>query len=150
MITGRTVYHFHTRTKTGRVPELQAAASEVWGECSAGDTARLGLRDGDLAEVATPRGTLRARVRVGGIRDGVLFVPFHYGYWDTPGGAGPAPDTAGRAANELTATDWDPVSKQPLFKTAAARIARIAERDAPAVPTFTASRSETATTGGPR
>jgi len=32
----------------------------------------------------------------------VLFLPFHYGYWDA-GGAAPA-DEAGRAANELTIT----------------------------------------------
>jgi hypothetical protein len=34
------------------------------------------------------------------------------------------PDGAGRAANELTITAWDPVSKQPLFKTAACRVSR--------------------------
>ncbi len=28
--TGRTLYHFHTRTKTGRAPQLNAAAPEVW------------------------------------------------------------------------------------------------------------------------
>jgi anaerobic selenocysteine-containing dehydrogenase len=123
LITGRTLYHFHTRTKTGRVPQLQAAAPDVWVEVSAGDAERLGLGEGDLAEVATPRGTVRARVRVGGIRDGVLFLPFHYGYWDAPGGSGP--DGVPRAANELTITDWDPASKQPVFKTAAASIALV-------------------------
>jgi anaerobic selenocysteine-containing dehydrogenase len=123
LITGRTVYHFHTRTKTGRVPQLQAAAPEVWVECSAGDARQLGLTEGDLAEVSTPRGAVRARVRVTGIRDGVVFLPFHYGYWDTPGGSGPA--DRGRAANELTVTDWDPVSKQPLFKSAAAQVRRV-------------------------
>jgi hypothetical protein len=47
----------------------------------------------------------------------VVFVPFHYGYWDR---GAPAPDGgAPRAANELTITAWDPVSKQPLFKVAA-------------------------------
>ena len=50
-----------------------------------------------------------------------MFVPFHYGYWDTTGAA-PADDRPGTAANETTITDWDPVSKQPLFKTAAARV----------------------------
>jgi anaerobic selenocysteine-containing dehydrogenase len=123
LITGRTVYHFHTRTKTGRTPQLQAAAPEVWVECSAGDARRLGLGEGDLAEVATPRGVVRARVRITGIRDGVVFLPFHYGYWDTPHGS--RPTDGGRAANELTVTDWDPVSKQPLFKSAAARVTRV-------------------------
>ena len=37
LITGRTLYHFHTRTKTGRVPELQAAAPDVWVEMSLAD-----------------------------------------------------------------------------------------------------------------
>jgi hypothetical protein len=54
-----------------------------------------------------------------------VFLPFHYGYWDTPQGDRPA-DGTGRAANELTITDWDPVSKQPLFKTSAVRISVLA------------------------
>ena len=132
LITGRTLYHFHTRTKTGRAPELDAAAPEVWVEVSSGDAAAAGLTAGDYAEISTPRGRVRATVRITDIRDGVLFLPFHYGYWDTPTGAGPAHDAAGRAANELTLTDWDPVSKQPIFKTAAARIVRVADSAAAA------------------
>ena len=139
LITGRTIYHFHTRTKTGRILQLQAAAPEVWVECSESDAHRFGVREGDLAEVTTARGTIRAQVRISGIREGVLFVPFHYGYWDTTG-SGPN-DKGGRAANELTMTDWDPVSKQPLFKTAAARLTRIAGGDgASPAPTTSASR----------
>jgi anaerobic selenocysteine-containing dehydrogenase len=139
LITGRTLYQFHTRTKTGRAPQLQRAAPEVWAELSAGDAARRGFGEGDLLEVATPRGSVQARLRVSGIRDGVVFLPFHYGYWDEDGGSGP--DGPGRAANELTITDWDPVSKQPLFKTAAASVRRVAPADgytSPA-PTTTAS-----------
>ncbi|NUS00241.1 MAG: hypothetical protein HOV67_33895, partial [Kribbellaceae bacterium] len=46
-----------------------------------------------------------------------------------------------RAANELTVTDWDPCSKQPLFKSAAANAERIALGNAPsAAPTTTASK----------
>jgi anaerobic selenocysteine-containing dehydrogenase len=138
LITGRTLFHFHTRTKTARAPELQAAAPEVWVEMSAHDAGTHGISEGDVAEVETPRGSVRAQVRIGGIRDGVLFLPFHYGYWDTD--AGHEPDGAGRAANELTITDWDAASKQPIFKTAAARITRVGGGDAPApAPTNTAS-----------
>jgi anaerobic selenocysteine-containing dehydrogenase len=137
LITGRTVYHFHTRTKTGRVPQLQAAAPEVWVECSAADAQRLGLSEGDLVEVTTPRGFVRARVRICGIRQGVLFVPFHYGYWDADA---EQRDEHDRAANELTLTDWDPASKQPIFKTAAARLTRIGATSGPApAPTTAAS-----------
>ena len=63
---------------------------------------------------------MRAPARVSGIRDGVVFLPFHYGYWDA--------EERGhdRAANELTITSWDPVSKQPLFKVAAVRVRKAA------------------------
>jgi hypothetical protein len=76
-------------------------------------------------------------VRISGIRDGVLFVPFHYGYWDVSDA-----DDHHPAANELTITDWDPVSKQPIFKTAAARVHRVGAGDGNAAPapTNTASR----------
>ncbi|CAG7645972.1 hypothetical protein SBRY_40293 [Actinacidiphila bryophytorum] len=120
LATGRTIHHFHTRTNTGRVPQLDAAAPDVWVEVSSADAGRLGLAEGDLAEVGSPRGTVHARVRVSGTRPGVLFLPFHYGYWDVPGGA--EGSGAHRAANETTITDWDPASKQPLFKTGIAGI----------------------------
>lgn len=74
-------------------------------------------------QIRTPRGEVAARMRITGIRPGVLFLPFHYGYWDTE--LGHRPGEHGRAANELTLTDWDPASKQPIFKTAAATIQRI-------------------------
>jgi anaerobic selenocysteine-containing dehydrogenase len=119
LITGRTVYHFHTRTKTARAPQLDAAAPDVWVEVSGTDAERLGITEGDLVEVRTPRGCVTAAARVTGIREGVLFLPFHYGYWDQFG------SEHHRAANELTLTDWDPVSKQPIFKTAAASVRRI-------------------------
>jgi hypothetical protein len=95
---------------------------------------------------------VRARVRVGGIRDGVIFLPFHYGYWDTSGGF--APEGSPRAANELTPTDWDPVSKQPLFKTGAAKLTRVeAAAGSASGPTTAASRPAAAdvapTRGGP-
>ncbi|MGY1697023.1 molybdopterin oxidoreductase family protein [Geodermatophilus sp. SYSU D00814] len=136
LITGRTLYQFHTRTKTARAPQLQTAAREVWVEMSVGDADRLRAREGDLLEVSTPRGRVRARLRISGIRDGVVFLPFHYGYWDAPGRRRRV-----RAANELTLTDWDAASKQPIFKTAAARVRRVrwSRRGRSAAPTTTAS-----------
>ncbi|NMN99074.1 molybdopterin oxidoreductase family protein [Antrihabitans stalactiti] len=138
LITGRTLYHFHTRTKTARAPQLQAAAPQVWVEIAATDAEQAGIGEGDLVDVSSPRGAVRAQARVSAIRPGVLFVPFHYGYWDAGNDEIAQHD---RAGNELTATEWDPASKQPIFKTAAARIRRITAGDgtpAPA-PTTTAS-----------
>lgn len=118
LMTGRTVYHFHTRTKTARAPELQAAAPDVWVELCAADAQARGLAEGDVAEVVSARGVVRAPVRIRDLRPGTVFVPFHYGYWDRDDGR------HDRAANELTVTGWDPVSKQPLFKAGAVQVTR--------------------------
>ncbi|MFE9700706.1 molybdopterin oxidoreductase family protein [Streptomyces sp. NPDC006270] len=149
LTTGRTIYHFHTRTKTGRAPQLNAAAPDVWVEMSTSDAAERGWGEGDLVEVTSPRGAVRARLRVTGIRRGLLFVPFHYGYWDTPAGSGPDAATAGRAANETTVTDWDPVSKQPLFKTSTAAVTRVAESAGAHSPAPTTTASAPAGPAGP-
>ncbi|MBO3750740.1 nitrate reductase [Streptosporangiaceae bacterium NEAU-GS5] len=139
LITGRTLYHFHTRTKTARAPQLQQAAPDVWAELSEPDARLAGVTEGDLLEIATPRGTVQAAARITGIREGVVFLPFHYGYWDTDSRSND------RAGNELTITDWDPASKQPINKTAAARVRLLERRDAPApAPTTTASAPRTA------
>jgi ferredoxin-nitrate reductase len=80
--------------------------------------------DGDRVRIESPRGAIEAPVRVTGVRDGVVFVPFHYGYWDRDA---EGPDGApARAANELTITSWDPVSKQPLFKVGAVCVSPVA------------------------
>jgi anaerobic selenocysteine-containing dehydrogenase len=123
LTTGRSVYHFHTRTKTARAPQLQAAAPDVWAELADADAHELGVAEGDWVDVETPRGSVRAQARITRVRPGVVFLPFHYGYWDTAGGD--EPDGRGRAANELTITEWDPASKQPLFKIAAARVSKV-------------------------
>jgi anaerobic selenocysteine-containing dehydrogenase len=152
--TGRTLYQFHTRTKTGRSRQLQDAAPEVWVELAAADAEHEGIGEGDLVEVTSAQGRMQGRARITGTRPGVVFAPFHYGYWDVAKGAGPE-EHAPRAANELTVTRWDPVSKQPTFKVAAVKITRVATGDgspSPA-PTTTASAPVGAavapTTGGP-
>ncbi len=78
LITGRTLYHFHTRTKTGRVPQLDAAAPQVWVEIAESDAGRAGIEEGDAVEIRTPRGCVVAAARITGIRPGVVFLPFHY------------------------------------------------------------------------
>ncbi len=114
--TGRLVYHFHTRTKTGRVPELQAAAPRAEVEICAADAKRLGIREGDQVVIESRRGKVVVHARIGDVLDGHLFLPFHFGHWDAP--------DARTAANELTMSVWDPSSKQPQFKYAAVRIRR--------------------------
>ncbi|MGE5568908.1 MAG: molybdopterin oxidoreductase family protein [Rhodospirillales bacterium] len=123
LTTGRTVYQFHTRTKTGRSPELASAVPDVFAQLSEHDAAQLGISEGDWVEVASRRGSVQARARIGDIAEGHVFLPFHFGYWDEEEGR------HRRAANELTITGWDPISKQPYFKFAAVQIRKLgAER----------------------
>jgi anaerobic selenocysteine-containing dehydrogenase len=119
LTTGRLVYHFHTRTKTGRSKELNDAAPDAFLQMSEEDAAALGIVEGDMVEVQSRRGKVTEPVKIGGIERGLVFIPFHYGYWDNPGRS--------RAANELTLTEWDPVSKQPHFKYSAVKIRKMGQ-----------------------
>jgi len=136
--TGRTAYHFHTRTKTSRAPALNRAAPAAWVELSTADAQQLGIAEGDIVRVISRRGEIVVPARVGDIRPGSVFAPFHYGYWDSDAsGPGQRPS----AANELTMTEWDAVSKQPSFKNSAVRLERVEAGSGPApAPTTTASR----------
>jgi len=113
--TGRTVYHFHTRTKTGRDRHLAAAGGDSYVQISNMDARQYGLEEGDMVVVESVRGAIEVKARIGDIEAGQVFVPFHFGYWDDKTGRS-------RAANELTQTSWDSISKQPLFKGGAVRI----------------------------
>ena len=117
LTTGRVVFHFHTRTKTGRSRELHEAAPDGYVQLSTEDAARYGIVEGDMVEVESRRGKVQEPARVGDIEPGLIFVPFHYGYWDQ--------NDRPRAVNELTLNEWDPVSKQPHFKYAAVRIRKV-------------------------
>jgi anaerobic selenocysteine-containing dehydrogenase len=146
--TGRTLYHFHTRTKTARAPQLHEAAPETWVELSSADAEEPGIREGDLVRVESARGAIEAPARISAIREGMVFTPFHYGYWDAEG------RDHDRAANELTITAWDPVSKQPLYKVTAVSVTKVADGHAASLaPTTTASapvgEGVPATVGGP-
>ncbi|MGN6197356.1 molybdopterin oxidoreductase family protein [Humibacter sp.] len=128
LTTGRTVYHWHTRTKTKHARQLQHAAPAMWVELSQQDAARLGVAEGDIVRVRSRRASIEAPARVSHVREGVVFAPWHYG------------SSTETAANELTLSAWDPVSKQPEFKVSAVTVERLRAGDAPApAPTNTAS-----------
>lgn len=92
--TGRNVHQFHTRTKTGRTA-LQGACSEPEVRISAADAERLGVADREMVVVRSRRGAVELRCRIGRIAEGQVFIPFHFGYFDSN-------DGRARAANELT------------------------------------------------
>ncbi|HEV8297862.1 MAG TPA: molybdopterin dinucleotide binding domain-containing protein, partial [Acidimicrobiales bacterium] len=105
----RTVEHWHTRTKTGRVPVLEKLAPEAWVEVHPDDAERLGVRSGDAVRIVSSRGQIDAiAVRVSAtVREGEVFVPFHY---------------TEACANRLTPSEFDPISREPNYKQCAVRI----------------------------
>ncbi|WP_082685437.1 molybdopterin-dependent oxidoreductase [Ferroacidibacillus organovorans] len=118
LTTGRLLWHWHTRTKTGRAPTLQMAASNAYVEIHPNNAARLGIIPGEMVEVVSPRSSIQVPARiVDSIREGVVFVPFHFGSWQSK-----------EAANELTVDFTDPVSLQPQFKLSSCRIHLLRKR----------------------
>jgi len=111
-ISGRQVYHWHTRTKTGKAPQLDEAAPAVFVAVNEADATRMGVLDGDRVRIVSRRGSVVAPAKVGDVVPaGVVFVPFHYGDLGEE-----------HAANNLMPATWDPVSKQPVQKIAAVRV----------------------------
>jgi anaerobic selenocysteine-containing dehydrogenase len=110
--TGRTVEHWHTRTKTGKVAILDKLISEAWIDISRPDALRLGVADGDFVRLASRRGkTEPIRVRTTAtLRLGHVFMPFHF---------------AERCANDLTLAEFDPLSREPNYKQCAVSVAAV-------------------------
>jgi len=110
--TGRTVEHWHTRTKTGRVALLERSAPEAWIEMNPVDAARIQVSNHDLVSVRSRRGRLeRVRARVTStVAPGQVFIPFHF------------PE---RNVNQLTIDACDPISREPNFKQAAVRVEKV-------------------------
>lgn len=107
--TGRTVEHWHTRTKTGRVAILEHLSPNAWVEMNPADARSLGVSSGDRVDVVSRRGRIgRVELRVTEtIAPGQIFVPFHY---------------AEANANALTQAAFDPISREPNYKQAAVRV----------------------------
>ena len=107
--TGRTVEHWHTRTKTGKVPILERLSPNAWVEMNPRDARGLKLKPQDRVDVVSRRGRVRSiELRVTEtVAPGQLFVPFHY---------------AEANANEVTQSAFDPFSREPNYKQSAARV----------------------------
>ncbi len=110
--TGRTVEHWHTRTKTGKISILEQAAPEAWVEINPRDAKALGLRNHDWVTVSSRRGKIsRIRARVTSIiGPGQVFIPFHY---------------VEASANRLTLDDACPISREPNFKQCAVKLQKL-------------------------
>jgi len=110
LIIGRSQYHFHTGSMTRRVCILEREVPEAFVDINPEDAAALGIRNGTGVILESERGTIRARARLSdGVRNGTLFMPFHFR--ESP-------------ANMLTGWQLDPHSRIPGLKIASVSIRR--------------------------
>lgn len=111
LTTGRVLYHYHTRTMTGRVDGLNQKSPESYIEISENEANELGIKDGEMVRVKSRRGEIETKAKVTPIVNGnVVFMPFHF---------------AEGSANMLTNTANDDICQIPELKVAAVKIEKI-------------------------
>jgi predicted molibdopterin-dependent oxidoreductase YjgC len=104
--TGRTVEHWHTRTKTAEVEMLNHMVPNAWLEMNPIDAARLDLHPHDRVSVVSRRSSVKnLELRITGIvAPGQVFMPFHFSQTNS---------------NRVTLGSFDPISREPNFKQCA-------------------------------
>ncbi len=108
LTTGRILYHYHTGTMTRKVEALHEMRPDGVVEMNPEDAAALGCKDGEMVEVESRRGAVRARcVATRKSRPGSVFMSFHF---------------AEAAANLLTNDALDPLARIPEYKVCAVRV----------------------------
>jgi anaerobic selenocysteine-containing dehydrogenase len=114
--TGRTVEHWHTRTKTAQVELLNDMVPNAWLEMNPTDATRLDLKPHDRVTVRSRRGAVaNLELRITGIvAPGQIFMPFHFTETNS---------------NIVTLGAFDPISREPNFKQCAVRVDRTPIRD---------------------
>ncbi|MEI6286113.1 MAG: formate dehydrogenase subunit alpha [Bacillota bacterium] len=111
LTTGRNLYHYHTRSMTGRVAGLNELSPASYIEINPATAGKMGLIDGELVRVLSRRGQIETTVRVTDIiEQDIVFMPFHF---------------AQGSANVLTNSTIDPIAKIPEYKVCAVRIEKI-------------------------
>jgi formate dehydrogenase major subunit len=112
LMTGRLLFHYHTRTQTGRARILDYEVPEAYVQINNEDAARLKIQNGEKIRLKGRRGQAEALARVTDeVAPGVLMMAMHFG------GAG--------SVNQLTNTALDPLSKMPELKHSAVAVEKI-------------------------
>lgn len=116
LTTGRLYGHWHTQTRTGRIPKIRQMHPNPFIEIHPRDAAKLGIEEESWVEVRSRRGTSCFPAKVTkAIAPGTVFVPMHWGaLWA---------DNA--EANTLTHPESCPDSLQPELKACAVQLVPI-------------------------
>jgi formate dehydrogenase major subunit len=111
-MTGRCIFHYHTRTQTDRCAVLHYEVPENYVQINTQDAKELGIRQHEKIKVTSRRGESIAVARVSDdVAPKVLYMPMHFA----------------NGANNLTNTALDPLSKMPELKHCAVKVEKIKE-----------------------
>ena len=110
--TGRRLYHYHTRTQTGRCDGLNDLLGEERADISAADAVQLGITQGERIRVKSRRGEVCVTAHVTPeVPPGMVWMAFHF--------------TEGNA-NWLTHSALDPFTLTAEYKACAVQLEKIA------------------------
>lgn len=123
--SGRVVEHFHTRTRTGKVGNLNKFSPTPYMEMNPDAAKELGITHGGYARLTSRRGDAIVMVQLTQrVPPNMIFIPFHFH----------------ECVNRVALGLLDPHSRQPAFKQAAVKI-ELAENQDVAAESNVASRT---------
>ena len=118
MNSGRVVEHFHTRTRTGKVGNINKFSPTPYMEMNPDSAKELGIKHGGYARLTSRRGDGVVMVQLTQrVPPNMVFIPFHFH----------------ECANRLSLGLLDPHSRQPAFKQCAVKIEAVEDQQAAAI-----------------
>lgn len=106
--TGRLLFQYHTGSMTRKIDAINKISPEAYIEINPDDAKQLMVKTGESVKVSSRRGSIKIKARISErMSQGVVFIPFHF---------------KEAAANVLTNTALDPISKIPELKVCAVNI----------------------------
>ncbi len=116
--SGRVVEHFHTRTRTGKIGNLNKFSPTPYMEMNSDAAAELGITHMSYVRLASRRGDAVVLVQLTQrVPRNMVFIPFHFH----------------ECVNRLSLGLLDPHSRQPAFKQCAVRIEMVSKQEAAAI-----------------
>ncbi len=108
--TGRRLFHYHTRTQTGR-SGMDQLVSEETADISKIDAQKLGFENGEYIKVRSRRGEVKVKARITKeVPPGMVWMAFHF---------------REGCANWLTNAAYDPDTKTAEYKACAVTLEKI-------------------------
>jgi len=112
--TGRRLYHYHTRTQTGRCEGLNELLGEETADISIEDARRMGIEHAEKIRLKSRRGEVVVKARITHeVPPGMVWMAFHF---------------RETCANWLTNPVFDPVTCTAEYKACAVKIEKYNEK----------------------